>query len=173
MLWPARFLQRLSIVSMFFPVSPVAIVPRSCAAAAVLDIYSAVRLSGASASAPASPSHGERDGNTEPARSTAAPVDPPLPATRAVAAAVSTSTGAPAPPSRKTPGTPNAPRETLLTRALVIKLSEDLKGRSGMSLDPIEARLVLGTWSAPKPGGPIARLPAWASSPAPASPECA
>jgi dienelactone hydrolase len=41
---------------------------------------------------------------------------------------------------------------TLLRSALVIKLSEDLQARNGLGLDPIEARLVRGSWTPPAAG---------------------
>ena len=44
---------------------------------------------------------------------------------------------------------------TLLLKALVIKLSEDLQTRSGMGLDPIEARLVQGSWTPPAAGSSV------------------
>jgi pimeloyl-ACP methyl ester carboxylesterase len=46
--------------------------------------------------------------------------------------------------------------EEVLTRALVVKISDDLGTRTGMSLDPVEAGIVRGDWKPPRSGQAVA-----------------
>jgi pimeloyl-ACP methyl ester carboxylesterase len=54
--------------------------------------------------------------------------------------------------AKAAPGSAAPAREESLKQALVIRIPEDLRSRTGMGLDPIEAKLVVGHWSAPHAG---------------------
>jgi hypothetical protein len=74
-------------------------------------------------------------------------------AATAAAAAIASSLGLAAPASSAHARIPAGTRaETQLTRGLVLKLAGDLRARTGLDLDPIEAALVLGTWKRPASG---------------------
>src|SRR5262245_53357704 len=79
----------------------------------------------------------------------------PSPATRFAARRVGHDAPPPQQPTIPTESVANDEGRTLLRKALVIKLSEDLQTRSGLGLDPIEARLVRGSWTLPAAGSSV------------------
>ena len=63
-------------------------------------------------------------------------------------------------PARAAASTARAPRagDIPLTEGLAIKLPEDIRSRTGMSLDAVEAAIVTGKWAPPKAGTKTAFL---------------